>query len=170
MLADGGLHGNCYALRGSTVSLLRARGFRLPLGLYRNDSLIGAVMAFGADPAREAWTPRRIAVVADATWDNDVAPLGVARLRTYVKRRLRQAQGTLENEAVREHLAVRKRSPESLPRTVSELVAGGPSDAIARHRVVERPWLRAASRRLAAPVDWTRCNGQPRLLRTWGPV
>ncbi len=169
LVADGGLHGNLYALRGEALARLKRAGFRLPLGLYRNDSLIGAVMAFAGDPARHDWDPRRIAVVADATWDNDVAPLfAVGRLRAYRMRRRRQAQGALENAAVRDHLAIRKRAPETLPPTVGELVAAGPADTIARAPWFDRPRLRAAARRLAEPVDWSRCDAPPDLLRTWG--
>ena len=169
LVADGGLHGNLYALRGAVVALLRERGFRLPLGLYRNDSLIGAVMAFAADPARQAWDPhRRIALVTGATWDNDVAsPFDPSRLRAFGRRRMRQAQGALENAAVRQHLAERRQSPETLPRTVQELVAAGPVRPIAWQGPIDRFLTRRAARAIAAPADWTRCDAEARLVRRW---
>lgn len=37
-------------------------------------------------------------------------------------RKLRQAQGDFENQAIRQHLAIDKRSPAVFPRTVKELV------------------------------------------------
>ncbi|MGZ9032317.1 MAG: hypothetical protein ACXW2G_13150, partial [Burkholderiaceae bacterium] len=41
-LAEGGLHGNLYALTRATTRRLRQSGFRLPTQLYRNDSALGA--------------------------------------------------------------------------------------------------------------------------------
>jgi hypothetical protein len=166
MLADGGLHGNLYALRRHVVERFRRGGFRLPLGLYRNDSLIGAVVAFGGDPAHEPWTPSRVAVAADATWDNDVAsPWSTAALRGWWRRRLRQAQGDLENAAIRRHLATRGQAPESMPRTVQALLAEPPP--VAHLGPVARLLATRAARAVAAGGDWSRCDAPPRLLRTW---
>lgn len=166
MLADGGLHGNLYALRRTVVERFRDRGFRLPLGLYRNDSLIGAVAAFGGDPAREPWTPSRIAVAADATWDNDVvSPWSVAGLRGWWRRRRRQAQGDLENAAIRRHLAIGKRSPETLPRTVEDLLADPPP--LPRRDPWSRLLAAHAAKSVAAGRDWRACDDAPRLLCTW---
>ena len=169
LIADGGLHGNLYALRGSFVALLRQRDFRLPLGLYRNDSLIGAVASFGADPARCAWDRRRIAVVTDASWDNDLPSFGPALLRSWFKRRMRQAQGDLENAAVRRHLETRRLPPEHLPRTTTALLHGDPEPAplIARRGMLDRWLMRRAAGRLAVEPDWSRATLAPRLLKTW---
>ena len=168
MFAEGGLHGSVYALRSSVVEHFRQRGFRLPLGLYRNDSLIGAVASFAGDPARQSWDPkRRIAVAADATWDNDIPTMGPRRIVAWVRRRLRQAQGELENAAFRQHLAIGRQSPETLPETVQGLLAALPATAVARRGPVQRLLLRSAARRMAQPVDWSRCGAPAALLRTW---
>jgi len=168
LMTEGGLHGNLYALPAAVVAHLRHRGFRLPLGLYRNDSLIGAIAAFAGDPAHESWDPkRRIAVEPDATWDNDVVPFGWARVRGDLRRRMRQAQGVLENAAVREHLAIRKQLPETLSRTVEALIETVPRDAVARRGVLDRLLMREAARRIATARDWSRCEWPAELLQTW---
>jgi len=125
MLREGGMHGNLYAMRGEAVIRLRALGFRLPLGIYRSDALIGAVFCFSFDPERSAWNARRIAVVPDATWT--ISPLRWSRPRdmvTLFKRKLRQYQGEFENTAYRDHLALQRRSITTLPETSKALVAG----------------------------------------------
>ena len=125
MLSEGGMHGNLYAMRGEAVSRLRTLAFRLPLGIYRSDALIGAVFCFSFEPERSAWNARRIAVVPDATWT--IAPLRWSRPRdmvTLFKRKLRQYQGEFENTAYRDHLALKRRSITTLPETSKALVAG----------------------------------------------
>lgn len=135
MLREGGIHGNLHVIAAPTMRRLRAAGIRLPLGLYRVDGTLGAMLAFDLDPARNAWEPRRVFVHADATWDLPDPPrLSPAFLLGQWKRRLRQAQGDLENAAVRDHMAVRKLSPASLPATVDALVM----DWRARHPAAAR--------------------------------
>jgi hypothetical protein len=169
MLATGGIHGNLYALRGSTAALLKARGFRYPLGMYRSDPLLGAVVCFNADPASNSWDDKRLLVVAGATWIHE--PLRWYRwsaLSTQWKRMQRQAQGTLENAAVRQHLAVDKRRPETLPRTVTELVANWiatrPLDAA---KLLRHPLNRRAAEKLTLPRDWSLAEVSPELLRVF---
>jgi len=123
MIRAGGIHGNLYALRGEVVKQLRDRKFLFPLGLYRTDALIGAVVCFGLDPATNEWDTRRIFVQPQATWEFEALRWWrVKDLWSYWKRALRQAQGVLENHAVREHMAIQKRPPEMLPNTASTLV------------------------------------------------
>jgi hypothetical protein len=168
LLAEGGLHGNLYALRGSVVARFRARGFRLPLGLYRNDSLLGAVIGYGGDPATETWDVSRIAVVGTATWDRDEAAASFAdRLRQFVKRRRRQAQGDLETAAFREHLAIRRLPPETLPRTTALLIAGRSPGTRTRGGPFARALAWWVGRRIDVHADWSRCDAPPRLVRTW---
>lgn len=166
MLEEAGLHGNLYALRGTLIDRIRASGFRLPLGIYRNDSLLGAALCFSFDPAAHAWNPLRIVVSPDATWDYD--PLNwwrVADLVAHFKRTVRQAQGVVENFAVRQHLGRERRTPESLPATTAELVGAWiknhPDDA---HLLRSRPLCRRAIARLLAPRDWSKASVAPELL------
>jgi hypothetical protein len=168
LLAEGGLHGNLYALAGGALARLKARGFRLPLGIYRNDSLLGAVIAFGADPAGERWDATRIAVVPAATWDREEAAAnGADRVRQFAKRRLRQAQGDLEIAAFREHMAIHRRPVEALPRTTAELVAGRSPTARTRGGPFARALAWWVGRRLDTGADWSRCDAPARLVRTW---
>lgn len=123
MLAEGGLHGNLYALTGATMQRLRRAGFRLPRGIYRNDSALGAALAFDLDPARNVWSWDRIAVVPDALYETPVAdPTRIGDLRALLKRRLRQGRGQLETRALKAHLARAKRSPMTWPTTAQRLV------------------------------------------------
>lgn len=123
MLKTGGIHGNLYMLRGEVLKQLCVRGFRLPIGIYRNDALLGAVICFGLNPAKNGWDRRRIYVHPHATWVNPtLAWWRLGDLWRHGKKIMRQAQGILENHAVRDSLAFRKRPPETLPRTVSDLV------------------------------------------------
>lgn len=123
MLREGGFHGNLFAIRGEVLQQIRAIGFYLPLGLYRTDALIGAVLSFGLDPAQNEWNLKRILVKANASWR--VRTLDWRHFSDYraaFKRIQRQAQGILENIAIREHLAIQKNTPQSLPKTASDLV------------------------------------------------
>lgn len=123
MLANGGLHGNLYVFPRHVMQLLKRCGFHLPRGLYRNDSLLGALCNYNFDPAQASWNPRRVLVHPAVSWglqEVHASPLGW--LQGQYKRLLRQAQGTLENIAVRDHFSLRKLAPETLPQTVTALV------------------------------------------------
>lgn len=123
MLAEGGLHGNLYALTRATVRRLRSSGFRLPRGIYRNDSALGAALAFDLEPARNVWSWDRIAVVPDARYDTPVAQaMRVADVAAVMKRRWRQARGQLETLALKAHLADAQRPPSAWPSTARALV------------------------------------------------
>ncbi len=123
MLREGGLHGNYHALRGEVLARMRAAGIRLPVGLYRVDGVVGALLCFALDPAREGWDSTRICVVGEASWALSRRPRWhPAELTVMLRRRLRQAQGRLENAAVHEHLAQALRPPALLPETVEQLV------------------------------------------------
>jgi hypothetical protein len=101
----GGFHGNLYVFAASTCSMLRATGFRLPAGIYRNDSALGAALAFNFEPARHPWRWDRIVLVPEARYSVPVAhPLRVADLKGLLRRRMRQAQGSLEKRALKAHL------------------------------------------------------------------
>lgn len=122
-LAEGGLHGNLYALTRATTRRLRQCGFRLPTGLYRNDSALGAALAFDLDPSRNKWNWDRIAVVPDAEYQVPATdPTRLTDLQVHLRRRLRQAQGQLETLALKAHLADAQRPPSAWPSTARALV------------------------------------------------
>lgn len=124
MLKNGGIHGNLYAVRGAVMDELRQRDFKLPLGIYRTDPLLAAVIAFNLDPTENEWDIRRIVVVPRATWSYDPPVMWhLADIRNGVLRYLRQSQGVLENLAVRDLLAIRRQAPTHFPRTVVDLLS-----------------------------------------------
>jgi hypothetical protein len=167
MLKSGGIHGNLYAVRPEAMQALREQGFRLPLGLYRTDPLLGSVLMFGLDPANNQWDPTRIAVEAGATWDvRGLSDLTWNNLRSQVKRMVRQAQGDLESRAAREHLAVKRLAPHLFPRTVRELVHGWIEEhpQQARSLFFKRPLCLHAARRLKVERDWSAAATPPELV------
>lgn len=123
MSHEGGFHGNFCCIKACAIAQLRQRRIVLPFGLYRVDSLMGALLNFGLDPARNDWVTSRIFVHPDASWQTDPKHWWrTAHIQAQVKRIFRQSRGVLENLALRDHLHVRKQAPESLPATASELV------------------------------------------------
>lgn len=173
MLKEGGIHGNLFAIREPVMAAIRQRAFRLPLGLYRTDSLIGAALVYRLDPGQNNWDMTRMFVHPEATWDvRQTATWKPKDLWGQYKRKLRQAQGVLENRAVRQHLAVEKRSPEALPVTVSELVekwiANCPEEA--RSIFLKQPLTMYAARKLRQPRDWSGTSSPPVLLNTVTPA
>jgi hypothetical protein len=124
MIKEPQINGSLYALRGATLDALRQSGARMPLGLYRQDGLLGSALAFGLDPARHAWTPDRIAVVPEASWSRRVAsPWNTRDLLGRFDRMTRQALGVFEARAIREHLVHRERSLADLPTTNAGFIA-----------------------------------------------
>jgi hypothetical protein len=166
-LHTGGIHGNLHAVRGDFMGRLRAANFRLPLGLYRVDGILGAVICFALDPAKNDWETDRIFVDPRATWI--IRPLNwksLKDIRIHTKRMMRQAQGVLENLAVREHLAVQKKSPQSLPRTSAELV-GAWTKAFPRaawRTCARNPLCLVALNKLRRPRDWSQASVPPLLV------
>ncbi len=157
MLALGGMHGNLCCIRDRALLAMRQRNIRLPLGVYRTDSTVGAMLSFGLNPAQNDWSPLRfIALAPDATWQT--TPKKWWRwddLWATYKRRDRQAQGQLENQAVRDHLAVRQFPPEEMPVTGAALVLRWvercPEEATKLMRTSLR--VRRALQRLQASTD-----------------
>lgn len=167
MLRHGGIHGNLFAISAEGMEGIRKTGFRLPLGIYRTDPLIGSVLMFRLDPANNSWDPRRIVVEPTATWHVDgIEDLTLKNITGQFRRILRQAQGDLENKAAREHLALRQLPPQQLPRTVAEMIDGWikAQPTQARSLFLKRPLCLYAARKVAAPRDWSATTIAPRLV------
>lgn len=167
MLRTGGIHGNLYALTGSSMNLVRNAGFRFPLGLYRNDPFLGAALNYQLDPARNKWNPESVAVVPEATWDVDgISKLNYKNVLGYFKRKLRQAHGLLESRAFREHMAIKRLPPQLLPTTsqamINNWMVSQPKQA--RSLFLRQPLCLYASRQLRAPRNWTSTNTAPQLM------
>lgn len=125
MLAHGGIHGNLYAIRPEVLEKLKQADFALPIGLYRSDPFLGAMFSFNLDSANYRWDSKRIFVHPLVSWQLSTAAVSMrSYAKTMWKRAVRQGQGTLENIALRDHLAVQRLPPHSVPRTVQELISG----------------------------------------------
>jgi len=167
MLREGGMHGNLYALSRDTLERMRAIGYRLPLGIYRTDPTLAAALSFNLDPSQFDWQLKeRIATVEGASWDIDRQPWWFpSELRGRWLRRARQAQGVLENRAVRHHFAQQRRSPAALPETAAELVSSwAADDPKSFEAAMRRRGLRAAWQSLKRGRDWSARHHSAELL------
>lgn len=172
MRQHGGIHGNLYALSAQALAQLRQLRFRLPLGLYRTDPTLAAALNFGLDLEPRQWEPlERVAVCADAHWRiRALRWWNLDDLKTHFRRVRRQAQGDLENAAVRHRFYVRQEKFGALPRTAAELVRSWAAEVpaefeamLARHR-----YAREAYERMMAPRDWRAADQPPELLADTG--
>jgi hypothetical protein len=149
------------------MAQLKSIGFRLPLGIYRTDPLLIAVICFGLDPSRNEWDVSRVLVHPRATWRfRPLSWWSPRDLRTQFNRVVRQAQGALENLAVREHFAVQKNLPQSLPGTTSQLVSDWVNSfpEAARRTFIRNPLCFLAARNLRRPRDWSQTKTSPQLI------
>jgi len=123
LITNTGFHGNFCCIKGQTIRQMRDQSIRLPVGLYRTDSLMGAILSYALDPGNHVWEDHRIHVHPDASWQIDPAKWWRAKdLLAYAKRFLRQHRGKLENAAFADHLVHRLCSPAKLPATAHAMV------------------------------------------------
>ncbi len=123
MVAEHGLHGNFYAIKGDTVRSMRHSGFMLPAGLYRTDSLVGAAIKFQLDPAQNPWDNQRVCVVPGAQWHYRIpSKTSPSDWVAHLRRILRQGQGALENAAIKQRLSTERKKPQELPTTAFDLI------------------------------------------------
>ncbi|MDO8971776.1 MAG: hypothetical protein Q7U74_13870, partial [Saprospiraceae bacterium] len=158
MLATHGLHGNLYCISPAIMQHMKSSGFHLPAGIYRTDSTLGAAIKFCFDPANNEWNDSRVFVHPEVTWTTPEKHWWrFSDIKSQLKRQLRQAQGDLENRAVRNHLQVCKRRAESLPATALELVEtwviACPDEAAS---ALCNPLHRHAWKNLKTMVDWSK--------------
>lgn len=117
----GRLHGQFHALRPGFLDRMVARGIRLPVGLYRGDGLLGSMLAHDLDPLATPWDNTRIAGVAGATYEIPVlSPFRVQDIRRYLRRRVRQMRGRIENAAIRS--VIYRAGYEALPEHADDLI------------------------------------------------
>ncbi len=123
LLAKGGIHGNLYALRRSVMDEFRRTGFHLPIGMYRTDALVGAVLCFDFDPARNKWNAEVLSVHPDATWQTPERKItNIKDVLGYIKRMRRQGRGVLVNEALKKYLFAYECPPQDLPEFADDLI------------------------------------------------
>ena len=124
LLEWGGLHGNFCCIKGLTLQEIKSRNIRLPLALYRVDSLMGALLGLGLDPKGQDWQKERIAIASKASWTTDRWSLIKLRdIHSQFKRLLRQFKGGFEKRAFRHYLEEQKGLPEMMPETSPQMVA-----------------------------------------------
>lgn len=122
-VAVHGIHGNLFCIPQHVINLMKEECFRLPIGLYRTDSTIGAAIKYSLNPAKNSWNNNRIYVHPEASWD--VSKKTWWRYSDIIgqfKRLLRQAKGDLENLAVRHHFSISKKMPSQMPVNVLEMI------------------------------------------------
>lgn len=103
MLRNPQIHGSLFAVRDTAMAQMRSAAFRLPLGFYRSDSLLGTLVNFNFDPATHDWDDRRIAVAGDATWTMRLKSVwNPSDVRAQLHRMTRQALGRVEEAAIKE--------------------------------------------------------------------
>ncbi|WP_026340596.1 glycosyltransferase family 2 protein [Thioalkalivibrio sp. ALJT] len=147
VMRHGGILGGLHALRGEFVERLVARGLFQPWGLYRGDGLIGSWVCHDLDPCVNRWDKQRIIPVPQATWQGErLAPWSPRDLRTHWRRMHRQAQGRMENRAIKD--IIYREGYEGLPESARDLVAHalelGPGS---NDRSLFRRWLRTRAAR-----------------------
>jgi hypothetical protein len=57
--SEGGLCGGMFLLSHQAMAQMRASGFRLPVGLYGFDTVLGAALGYGLSPERADWDVKR---------------------------------------------------------------------------------------------------------------
>lgn len=166
MVRSGGIHGNLCALNRCTMDHIRTVGFRLPLGLYRVDGLLGAAVCFQFDPENHAWNSASIRVLPSVTWAFD--PLRWWKFQDILRHRkrvVRQRQGVLENLAVRHFLRDKRIAPQHLPDRALELIeAWIQSDPESKNILGSNRALQSALVRLRVTRDWSDVATAPQLM------
>ncbi len=121
MKREGGLHGSLHALSAGFVERIRAREIRLPVRLYRNDGLIGAMAMHDLAPMEVPWSPSKILVVEEATWDHRrLSPWRWDDVRRQLNRMVQQARGRYENQAIKE--IVYSKGFEGIPDVADQMI------------------------------------------------
>lgn len=122
MTTQGGIHGNLFMLPAASLTLIRENNFLLPLGIYRTDPTMAAVMCFDFHPEIHSWQPGLIQVVPSAGWFfQGLRWYRYHDLKTHLLRVRRQALGSIENKAIRQLFSVEKQPTTCLSKFASEL-------------------------------------------------
>ena len=143
MIINTGFHGNFCCITGETIEKMRDQDIRLPVGLYRTDSLMGAILSYALDPSNHVWEDHRIHVHPTASWQIDPAKWWrMQDLRAFFKRYFRQVRGKLENAAFADHLVNQLRPAAELPPSAQSLVLEWVQRCPdAYHRLSRQQWL-----------------------------
>lgn len=123
LLEERHLVANLYALRGSFVEALQAKKVRLPLGLEGDDGLIGALVKWDLDPARDHFDDFRIEPCKEAGFTfQSMSFLKAADWLSYWHRSVRYGRRRYEFTLLGKRL--RDKGIDGLPEHINELYAG----------------------------------------------
>jgi glycosyltransferase involved in cell wall biosynthesis len=132
VVRDRGLAGNLYALSGNFVARIRALGIRLPKGLVGDDSLVGAIALWNADPTAP-WDTTRLQVIPDATFRYEsVLAASLNDPAFYFKRLKRYSVRHVQNQLIRNR--IKTIGFTRLPADVNLLYADSKSGEVAPRR------------------------------------
>jgi hypothetical protein len=120
LLEGHGLVANLYSLRGAFVRRLQQQMVRIPLKLEGDDGLIGALIKWDLDPARNKYDQERIVACRDAGFEfASMSPSRPSDWSGYWKRAVRYGRRQYEFQLLGARL--KAKGLEGLPRDISEL-------------------------------------------------
>ncbi len=118
LIAEHGLFGDLYALRGEFLARMKERGIRLPLDLVGDDSLVGALAKTDLGP-ESAWDDRRIVPCPEAGFYCEPGSLRPESLRRQYRRMVNYSIRHFQNRIV--SALMREHGPGALPERLADL-------------------------------------------------
>lgn len=118
--AEGGIHGNFFALTSPCVERIRQVGAILPIGLYGFDTVLGGMLGFGLEPSLRSWDIKRY-VLSDPMlhWSVPVkAPYRWRDVKIQLKRIRNNALRKLVRKATIHYLEHKRRPLNELGVTI----------------------------------------------------
>jgi hypothetical protein len=101
MLAEGGIHGSLFALRGRFLDRLTAKGLKLPIGLYYGDGYLNSLASHDLDSS-SPWRPSLVPAAIRATWTmRPLSPFRWQDLKRQWNRMIRVRRGRFETAAIK---------------------------------------------------------------------
>ena len=117
------IHGNLFAMAQIAINLFRERKFFLPYGYYYVDGLLESFIKSGFEPNTLTYQENRVVTVANANcYSRPLSYSSPHDILRQFRRLLRQARGSLEQEAIRVELSKGHPDLNWLPCTSKELV------------------------------------------------
>lgn len=118
MAEEGGLFGDCYALRGEFVERLRTSGIRLPDDLIGDDGLIAALAHTDIGPDAD-WRDDRVVGCLEAGFYCESNPITSQGLRRQASRMTNYALREYQNRIITS--IMRESGPSGLPRSLADV-------------------------------------------------
>ena len=122
LTVGGRLHGQLHAFRREFLDRMVARGIKLPVGVYWGDGLLGSMAAHDLDAMGQPWDNKRVAGVAEATYEiPQLSPFKPDEVRRHLRRKVRQMRGRIQNAAIKD--LIYRRGYEGLPDDADDMIA-----------------------------------------------